>query len=89
MATAFRISVANAYDNAKAESFMKTLKAEALNGKACATLAHARRDIRRFIDTAYNTRRLHSALGYKPPVECQAEPDREESDWRVVGVTIE
>jgi transposase InsO family protein len=65
--------VANPYDNAKAESFMKTLKAEEVNGKAYATLAHARRDIGRFIDTVYNTQRRHSALGYKPPVEFEAE----------------
>jgi transposase InsO family protein len=65
--------VANPYDNAKAESFMKTLKAEEVNGKAYATLEQARRDIARFIETVYNTQRLHSALGYKPPVEFEAE----------------
>ena len=65
--------VANPYDNAKAESFMKTLKTEEVNGKAYATIAHARRDIGQFIDTVYNTQRLHSALGYKPPVEFEAE----------------
>jgi len=65
--------VANPYDNAKAESFMKTLKAEEVNGKAYATIDHARRDIGQFIDTIYNTQRLHSALGYKPPVEFEAE----------------
>ena len=65
--------VANPYDNAKAESFMKTLKAEEVNGKAYATLDHARRDIGRFIDTVYNNERLHSALGYKPPAEFEAE----------------
>jgi transposase InsO family protein len=65
--------VANPYDNAKAESFMKTLKAEEVNGKAYATLDHARRDIGRFVDTVYNTQRLHSALGYKPPAEFEAE----------------
>jgi transposase InsO family protein len=63
----------NPYDNAKAESFMKTLKAEEVNGKAYTTLEHARRDIGRFIDTVYNTQRLHSALGYKPPVEFEAD----------------
>ena len=67
--------VANPYDNAKAESFMKTLKAEEVNGKAYTTLAQARRDIGRFIDTVYNTQRLHSALGYKPPVEFEDELD--------------
>jgi putative transposase len=65
--------VANPYDNAKAESFMKTLKAEEVNGKAYATLEHARRDIGQFIETVYNTQRLHSALGYKPPAEFEAE----------------
>jgi len=65
--------LANPYDNAKAESFMKTLKAEEVNGKAYATLDHARRDIGKFIETVYNAQRLHSALGYKPPVEFEAE----------------
>ncbi len=65
--------LANPYDNAKAESFMKTLKAEEVNGKAYATLDQARRDIAAFIETVYNAERLHSALGYKPPVEFEAE----------------
>ena len=65
--------LANPYDNAKAESFMKTLKAEEVNGKTYATLDQARRDIGAFIETVYNTERLHSALGYKPPVEFEAE----------------
>jgi len=64
--------VANPYDNAKAESFMKTLKAEEVNGKAYA-IEQARRDIGRFIDIVYNTQRLHSALGYKPPAEFETE----------------
>lgn len=67
---------ANPYDNAKAESFMKTLKAEEVNAKAYATLDHARRDIGTFIEEVYNTQRLHSALGYKPPVEFEAELDQ-------------
>ncbi len=65
--------VGNPYDNAKAESFMKTLKAEEVNGKAYANLESARRDIGAFIEDVYNTQRLHSALGYKPPVEFEAE----------------
>ena len=63
----------NPYDNAKAESFMKTLKTEEVNGKAYANVEDARRQIRAFIETVYNRPRLHSALGYKPPVEFEAE----------------
>lgn len=63
----------NPYDNAKAESFMKTLKVEEVNGKAYATLHDARGQIGAFIETVYNAERLHSALGYKPPVEFENE----------------
>jgi len=63
----------NPYDNAKAESFMKTLKTEEVNGKAYANIDDARRQIGAFIETIYNRQRLHSALGYKPPVEFEAE----------------
>ena len=62
---------ANPYDNAKAESFMKTLKTEEVNGKAYRNLEDARQQIGAFIETVYNTQRLHSALGYKPPVEFE------------------
>ncbi len=63
----------NPYDNAKAESFLKTLKTEEVNGKAYANIDDARRQIGAFIETIYNRQRLHSALGYKPPVEFEAE----------------
>lgn len=62
---------ANPYDNAKAESFMKTLKTEEVNGKAYKDLEDAREQIGAFIEDVYNTKRLHSALGYKPPVEFE------------------
>jgi putative transposase len=52
---------------------MKTLKTEEVNGKAYATIEDARRQIGEFIDTIYNRQRLHSALGYKPPAEFEAE----------------
>jgi transposase InsO family protein len=58
----------NPYDNAKAESFMKTLKAEEANGKTYADLDDARRQIGAFIDEIYNADRLHSALGYTSPI---------------------
>ena len=52
---------------------MKTLKTEEVNGKAYANIDDARRQIGEFIETIYNRQRLHSALGYKPPVEFEAE----------------
>ncbi|MDH2348160.1 integrase core domain-containing protein [Bradyrhizobium sp. SSUT77] len=57
--------------NAKAESFMKTLKAEEINGKAFVDLDDARRRINSFIGEVYNKERLHSALGYQSPLECE------------------
>ncbi len=68
--------IANPYDNAKAESFMKTLKAEEVNAKTYATMEDARAEIGAFIETVYNAERLHSALGYKPPVEFEADLTR-------------
>ena len=69
--------VGNPYDNAKAESFMKTLKAEEVDAKTYFDLDDARRQIGAFIDAIYNKKRLHSALGYKPPVEFEAELNRD------------
>lgn len=61
----------NPFDNAKAESFMKTLKVEEVNGKAFADLNDARRRINSFIAEVYNKERLHSALGYQSPLEFE------------------
>ena len=63
----------NPYDNAKAERFMRTLKEEEVNGKTYASVDQARTDIGAFLETVYNRGRLHSALGYKPPIEFEAE----------------
>ena len=61
----------NPYDNAKAERFMRTLKYEEVHLTEYETLIEARASIRRFIDDVYNRKRLHSALGYRPPVEFE------------------
>lgn len=61
----------NPFDNAKAESFMKKLKAEEINGKAFVDLDDARRRFNSFIAEVYNKERLHSALGYQSPLEFE------------------
>lgn len=63
--------VGNPYDNAKAESFMATLKREEVDGRPYRDLAQARAQIGTFIDTVYNAQRLHSALGYRSPLEFE------------------
>jgi transposase InsO family protein len=70
--TASMSRVGNPYDNANAESFMKTLKAEEVDGRLYRNLKEAERCIGTFIDEIYNKQRLHSALGYRPPIEFEA-----------------
>jgi len=60
------------YDNAMAESFMKTLKQEEVDGTTYRDIAAARAAIGTFIEQVYNRQRLHSALAYRPPVEFEA-----------------
>jgi putative transposase len=64
-------AVGNPYDNAKAESFFKTLKREEVYLKQYQTFQEAEDNIREFIEDVYNTKRLHSSLGYLPPTEFE------------------
>ena len=64
-------AVGNPYDNAKAESFFKTLKQEEVYLKHYQTFEEAQTNIGQFIEDVYNTKRLHSSLGYLPPVEFE------------------
>lgn len=61
----------NPYDNAMAESFIKTLKYEEVHLNEYETFDDAYDNIGHFIDNLYNLKRLHSALEYRPPIEFE------------------
>jgi putative transposase len=70
LAHGFLISMSrsgNPYDNARAESFMKTLKSEEVYLRQYRDLDDARESLGHFIEDVYNSKRLHSALGYLAP----------------------
>ena len=62
----------NPWDNATCESFIKTLKYEEVLRNEYRDLHEAKASIGEFLEKLYNERRLHSALGYLPPAEFEA-----------------
>jgi transposase InsO family protein len=73
----FQISMsrkAAPWENGYAESFIKTLKTEEVSLRQYQNLQQARQSLGHFLEEVYNQRRLHSALGYLPPAQC-------ERDW--------
>jgi putative transposase len=87
----FRISMSrkgNPYDNAAAESFMKTLKAEEVYLWEYRTIDDVLKRIPYFIDEVYNQKRLHSSLGYRPPNEFEAAQQGDIRIWTAPGKSI-
>jgi putative transposase len=62
----------NPYDNAKVESFFKTLKREEVYLNEYSSFGDAKQNLGPFIEDVYNTKRLHSSLDYLPPIEFEA-----------------
>lgn len=72
----FQISMSakgNPYDNAMAESFMKTLKVEEVYLSDYEDFYEVVNNVTCFLEEVYNTKRLHSSLDYKPPDEFEVE----------------
>jgi putative transposase len=63
--------LANPWDNAKCESFMKTLKQEEIRANDYRDIEHLRKNVTEFIEGYYNGKRLHSALGYETPEQFE------------------
>jgi transposase InsO family protein len=73
----------NPWDNAACESFMKTLKYEEVLRNEYRDLAEARTSIAEFLEKVYNEKRLHSALGYLPPAEFEAQHRKDAASRRL------
>jgi hypothetical protein len=75
--------LANPWDNAKCESFMKTLKHEEIRANEYRDLEHLRKNVMEFVEHYYNGHRLHSALGYRTPEDFEQNitPARADENW--------
>ena len=78
----------NPYDNAKCESFMRTLKREEIYLTRYRDLEHLRANLEEFIEQYYNRKRLHSALGYRSPEEFEQamQEQNPQQDLRVASL---
>jgi putative transposase len=82
-------ALGNCYDNAKAEAFFSTLKSECLPAdQVFESKAIARRELFEYIESYYNNKRLHSALGYQTPRQFEVEHFRKENNFFEENVTI-
>ncbi len=64
-------SVADAYDNSMAESFVSTLKRELIHRHSQLTRQRTRTAMFEYVEGFYNTRRRHSALGHLSPADYE------------------
>jgi len=82
----FQISMSakgDPYDNAYAESFIKTLKTEEVYLWEYESFVDVVERIPFFIEEVYNRKRLHSGLGYLPPEEFEGMLKEENADWKL------
>jgi transposase InsO family protein len=75
----------NPWDNAACESFMKTLKYEEVLRNEYRNLPEVRASIAEFLEKVYNQKRLHSALGYLPPAEFEAQHRKDAASRRLTS----
>jgi transposase InsO family protein len=78
----------NPYDNARCESFMRTLKREEIYLTRYRDLEHLRANLEEFMEQYYNRKRLHSALGYRSPEEFEQamQEQNPQQDLRVASL---
>lgn len=67
----------NPYDNARCESFLRTLKREEIKAVRYRDLEHLRANLEEFIEQYYNRQRMHSALAYRSPEQFEREHDQQ------------